>query len=116
MGMVWFIWFWVQLLFAPESTLVYGWLIISLLYLGTVLYQYRFGYLKVEFGEIAVISPVKPKKMVISEIRRAREFAGDIILSDAQNKSITLNTLSLNPNDRVLLKNELIRLEVQFTH
>ncbi|MFM1878932.1 MAG: hypothetical protein RLZZ241_1798 [Bacteroidota bacterium] len=116
MGMVWFIWFWIQLLFAPEITLVFGWLFISLLYLGTVFYQYRLGYLKVKFGEIAVISPIKPKKMAISEIRRAREFAGDIILSDAQNKSITINTLLLNPNDRSLLKTELIRLNVQFTH
>jgi hypothetical protein len=113
LGLVWLIWFFVGVFRKEEPNWTdYGWIVISLMYLGTHFYQKNYKYLTIENGIINV-NGLFGKKLVLTEIKRIKKFAGDYILK-ADEKELTINTQIIDPNSLAELNAELEKLNVEW--
>ena len=91
----------------------YGWIVISLMYLGMYFYQKNYNYLTIENGIIKVNGPFG-KKLNLIEIKRIKKFAGDYILKTDE-KELAINTQIINPSSLAELNAELEKLNVEWT-
>ena len=90
----------------------FGWFILSGVYLIMYFYQKRGEYLTLENGIINVNGPFG-KKLILTEIKRIKKFAGDYILKTDE-KELTINTQIIDPNSLVELNAELEKLNVEW--
>ena len=113
-GLFWLIWFFIGVFGKEEPNWTdYGWIVISLMYLGMYFYQKNYNYLSIENGIINVNGPFG-KKLNLTEIKRIKKFAGDYILK-TDNKELTINTQIINPSSLAELNAELEKLNVEWT-
>jgi len=112
-GLFWLIWFFVRVFEKNEPNWTdYGWIVISLMYLGLYFYQKNYKYLIIENGIINVNGPFG-KKLNLTEIKRIKKFAGDYILK-TDKKELTINTQIIDPNSLAELNAELEKLNVEW--
>jgi len=112
-GLFWLIWFFVRVFEKNEPNWTdYGWIVISLMYLGLYFYQKNYKYLTIENGIINVNGPFG-KKLNMTEIKRIKKFAGDYILK-TDKKELTINTQIIDPNSLAELNAELEKLNVEW--
>ena len=90
----------------------FGWFILSGVYLIMYFYQKRGKYLTLENGIINVNGPFG-KKLILTEVKRIKKFAGDYILKTDE-KELTINTQIIDPNSLVELNAELEKLNVEW--
>lgn len=90
----------------------YGTIVISILYLGTYVYQRKYKYLSINNGILKINSPFG-KEVKLSEINQIKKFAGDYIITTDQNK-MTINTQIIDPDSLIVLNNELEKLDVEW--
>lgn len=113
LGLVWFIRFFVGVFEKEKPNWTdYGWIVISLLYLGLYFYQRNYKYLTIENGIINVNGPFG-KKLNLTEIKRIKKFAGDYILK-TDKKELIINTQIIDPNSLAELNAELEKLNVEW--
>lgn len=113
-GLFWLIWFFIGVFGKEEPNWTdYGWIVISLMYLGMYFYQKNYNYLTIENGIINVNGPFG-KKLNLTEIKRIKKFAGDYILK-TDNKELTINTQIIDPNLLAELNAVLEKLNVEWT-
>ena len=113
-GLFWLIWFFIGVFGKEEPNWTdYGWIVISLMYLGMYFYQKNYNYLTIENGFIKQNWPFG-KKMNLNEIKRIRHFAGDYILK-SENKELTINIQLIDEESLLELKTELKKLDVEWT-
>jgi hypothetical protein len=113
LGLVWLVWFLLAILLKEEPFWTdYGWLFISIAYLGIYAYQEKYKYLTIENGMIQVNGAAK-KKLNLSEVTQIKKFAGDYILK-TDNKELTISTQIIEPNALVELDKELKKLNVEW--
>lgn len=113
LGLVWLTWFFIGILTKEETNWMdYGWIFISLLYLGLYLYQKNYKYIRIENGIIKVNGPFG-KKMSLTEIKRIKEFAGDYIVKSDKDE-LTINTQIIDPDSLVDLNTVLEKLNVEW--
>ena len=114
LGLVWLIWFFVGVFGKEEPNWTdYGWIVISILYLGLYFYQKNYKYLTIENGIINLNGPFG-KKLNLSEIKWIKKFAGDYILKTDKNE-LTINTQIIDPNSLAELNTELEKLNVEWS-
>tara|TARA_B110000093_G_scaffold135296_1_gene144880 strand:- start:124 stop:513 length:390 start_codon:yes stop_codon:yes gene_type:complete len=90
----------------------FGWFILSGVYLIMYFYQKRGEYLTLENGIINVNGPFG-KKLILTEVKRIKKFAGDYILKTDE-KELTINTQIIDPNSLAELNAELKKLNVEW--
>jgi hypothetical protein len=113
LGLVWLIWFFVGVFGKEKPNWTdYGWIVISLMYFGLYFYQKNYKYLTIENGIINVNGPFG-KKLILTEIKRIKKFAGDYILKTDE-KELTINTQIIDPNSLAELNAELEKLNVEW--
>jgi hypothetical protein len=113
LGLVWLIWFFVGIFGKEKPNWIdYGWIVISLIYLGLYFYQKKYKYLTIENGIINVNGPFG-KKLNLTEIKRIKKFAGDYILK-TEKKELTINTHIIDPKSLTELNAELEKLNVEW--
>ena len=113
-GLFWLIWFFIGVFGKEEPNWTdYGWIVISLMYLGMYFYQKNYNYLSIENGFIKQNWPFG-KKMNLNEIKRIRHFAGEYILKSELNK-MKINIQLINEESLLELKTELKKLDVEWT-
>jgi hypothetical protein len=108
-GIFWMLWFFIQLFSGSNTWITWGWLVIGALYLGTYGYQVKFGYLHLKENTLFISGPFG-KSIPLSEGINLKEFAGDFILTDAQNKKLTINTLIMDSESKIQLQSILENL------
>ena len=112
-GLFWLIWFFIVVFGKEEPNWTdYGWIFISLMYLGLYFYQKNYKYLTIENGIINVNGPLG-KKLNLTEIKRIKKFAGDYIIK-TDKKELTINTQIIEPNSLAELNAELEKLNVEW--
>ena len=112
-GFFWLIWFLIGVFGKEEPNWTdYGWIFISLMYLGLYFYQKNYKYLTIENGIINVNGPFG-KKLNLTEIKRIKKFAGDYIIK-TDKKELTINTQIIEPNLLAELNAELKKLNVEW--
>ena len=112
-GLFWLIWFFIGVFGKEEPNWTdYGWIVISLMYLGMYFYQKNYNYLTIENGFIKQNWPFG-KKMNLNEIKRIRHFAGDYILK-SENKELTINIQLIDEESLLELKTELKKLNAEW--
>ena len=113
-GLFWLIWFFIGVFGKEEPNWTdYGWIVISLMYLGMYFYQKNYNYLTIENGFIKQNWPFG-KKMNLNEIKRIRHFAGEYILK-SELKKMKINIQLINEESLLELKTELKKLDVEWT-
>ena len=111
--LVWLTWFFIGFFTKEEPGWIdYGWILISLMYLGLYFYQKTYKYVSIENGIINVNGPLG-KKLNLNEIKRIKKFAGDYILKTDKNE-LTINTKIIDPNSQTELNAELEKLNVEW--
>jgi len=111
LGLVWLTWFFVGVFGKEKPNWTdYGWIVISIMYLGLYFYQKNYKYLTIENGIINVNGPFG-KKLNLTEIKRIKKFAGDYILK-TEKKELTINTQIIDPKSLAELNAELEKLNV----
>ena len=112
-GLIWLVWFFIGVFGKEEPNWTdYGWIVISLMYLGMYFYQKNYNYLTIENGFIKQNWPFG-KKMNLNEIKRIRHFAGDYILK-SENKELTINIQLIDEESLLELKTELKKLNAEW--
>ena len=112
-GLIWSVWFFVGVFGKEEPNWTdYGWIFISIMYLGLYFYQKNYKYLTIENGIINVNGPFG-KKLNLTEIKRIKKFAGDYILKTDKSE-LTINTQIINPKSLTELNTELEKLNVEW--
>ena len=112
-GFFWLIWFLIGVFGKEEPNWTdYGWIFISLMYLGLYFYQKNYKYLTIENGIININGPFG-KKLNLTEIKRIKKFAGDYIIK-TDKKELTINTQIIEPNSLAELNAELEKLNVEW--
>jgi len=112
-GLFWLLWFFIGVFGKEEPNWTdYGWIVISLMYLGMYFYQKNYNYLTIENGFIKQNWPFG-KKMNLNEIKRIRHFAGDYILK-SENKELTINIQLIDEESLLELKTELKKLNAEW--
>lgn len=109
-GIFWMLWFFLQLFTGSASWITWGWLVIALVYLGTYGYQVKFGYLNLKDNTLYISDPYFRKSLLLHEGLQVKEFAGDFILTDAQNRKLTINALIMDPESKIQLQSILEKL------
>ena len=110
-GLFWFMFFNVIFFEKEElSSLDYGWIVMSLIYLGIFFYRKKYYYLTIIKDNIRVNGPLG-KELKLTEIKRIKKFAGDYIIK-TDRKEMTINTQIIDPNSLKELDAELEKLEV----
>ena len=113
-GLIWLVWFFIGVFVKEEPNWTdYGWIVISLMYLGMYFYQKNYNYLTIENGFIKQNWPFG-KKMNLNEIKRIRHFAGEYILK-SELKKMKINIQLINEESLLELKTELKKLDVEWT-
>ncbi|MDB2491348.1 hypothetical protein N9W90_03160 [Flavobacteriaceae bacterium] len=113
-GLFWLIWFFFGVFGKEEPNWTdYGWIVISLMYLGMYFYQKNYNYLTIENGIINVNGPFG-KKLNLNELKWIKKFAGDYILKTDE-KELAINTQIINPSLLAELNAELEKLNVEWT-
>lgn len=113
LGLVWLTWFFIGVLTKEEPGWIdYGWIVISLMYLGLYFYQRTYKYVSIENGIINVNGPLG-KKLNLNEVKRIKKFAGDYILKTDKHE-LTINTKIIDPNSQTELNAELEKLNVEW--
>lgn len=113
-GLFWLLWFFIGVFGKEEPNWTdYGWIVISLMYLGMYFYQKNYNYLTIENGFIKQNWPFG-KKMNLNEIKRIRHFAGEYILK-SELKKMKINIQLINEESLLELKTELKKLDVEWT-
>ena len=114
LGIIWLVWFFISDFTKEKLNWTdYGWIVISLMYLGMYYYQKKYNYLTIENGIIKVNGPFG-KKLNLIEIKRIKKFAGDYILKTDE-KELAINTQIINPSSLAELNAELEKLNVEWT-
>lgn len=112
-GLIWSVWFFVGVFGKEEPNWTdYGWIFISLMYLGMYFYQKNYKYLTIENGIINVNGPFG-KKLNLTEIKRIKKFAGDYILKTDKSE-LTINTQIIDLTSLNELNSELEKLNVEW--
>lgn len=112
-GIVWFIWFMLQVFTKEEPDWVdYGWAVISLMYFSFYIYRVKYKYLNIENGYIRVNGPLG-KKLQLDKIKEIKKFAGDYILK-TDHKEVTINTHEIDSNSLEELHKALQKLELEW--
>lgn len=111
-GIFWMLWFFLQLITGSNSWIAWGWLVIGALYLGTYGYQVKFGYLHLKENTLFISGPFG-KSIPLNAGIHVKEFAGDYILTDNQNRKLTINSLILDSESKIQLQS--ILEKVAFT-
>lgn len=112
-GILWLVYFLLQLIFDDEmKALDYGWLIIALVYLGAYFYHKHYKYLTLKNGVISINGPLG-KKVKLSEIKQIKTFAGDYILK-TDKKQLTINSQLIDPKSLTKLNTALEALNVEW--
>ncbi|MDY2588109.1 hypothetical protein [Winogradskyella aquimaris] len=113
LGLIWLVWFSLGVFGKEEPNWTdYGWIFISLMYLGLYVYQKSFKYLTVENGIINVNGPFG-KKLKMTEIKQIKKFAGDYIIK-TDNEELTINTQLIESSALTELNSELEKLNVEW--
>jgi hypothetical protein len=113
-GLFWLLWFFIGVFGKEEPNWTdYGWIVISIMYLGMYFYQKNYNYLTIENGIIKVNGPFG-KKLNLIEIKRIKKFAGDYILKTDE-KELAINTQIINPSSLAELNAVLEKLNVEWT-
>ncbi|MDA8761672.1 hypothetical protein N9M81_00030 [Flavobacteriaceae bacterium] len=113
-GLIWLVWFFIGVFGKEEPNWTdYGWIVISLMYLGMYFYQKNYNYLTIENGFIKQNWPFG-KKMNLNEIKRIRHFAGEYILK-SELKKMKINIQLINEESLLELKTELKKLDVEWS-
>jgi len=113
-GLFWLLWFFIGVFGKEEPNWTdYGWIVISLMYLGMYFYQKNYNYLTIENGIIKQNWPFG-KKMNLNEIKQIKKFAGDYILKTDE-KKLTINMQIIDPNSLADLNAALEKLNVEWT-
>ena len=113
-GLIWLVWFFIGVFVKEEPNWTdYGWIVISLMYLGMYFYQKNYNYLTIENGFIKQNWPFG-KKMNLNEIKRIRHFAGEYILK-SELKKMKINIDFIESESLSKLKTELKKLDVEWT-
>lgn len=113
-GLFWLLWFFIGVFGKEEPNWTdYGWIVISLMYLGMYFYQKNYNYLTIENGFIKQNWPFG-KKMNLNEIKRIRHFAGEYILK-SELKKMKINIQLINEESFLELKTELKKLDVEWS-
>ena len=110
-GFFWFMFFYV-ILFEKEElrSLDYGWIVMSIIYLGIFFYRKKYYYLTIINDNIRVNGPLG-KELKLTEIKRIKKFAGDYIIKTDQ-KEIIINTQIIDSSSLKELDAELEKLDV----
>ena len=112
-GLIWSVWFFVGVFGKEEPNWTdYGWIFISLMYLGMYFYQKNYKYLTIENGIINVNGPFG-KKLNLTEIKRIKKFAGDYIIKTDKSE-LTINTQLIDLTSLNELNSELEKLNVEW--
>ena len=112
-GIIWLTYFLVKLIFNEELHWIdYGWILISLTYFGTYIYQKKFKYVSIE-NEILIVNGPLGKKLNLTEIKRIKKFAGDYIIK-TDKKELTINTQIIDQDSLAELNTELEKLNVEW--
>jgi hypothetical protein len=90
----------------------YGFLIISILYLGTYFYEKKNQYLTIGSGLVSVNKPFG-KKIKLNEIKQIKKFSGDYILKTNKTE-LTINTQIIDEKSLVELDSELKKLNIEW--
>jgi hypothetical protein len=113
-GLFWLLWFFIGVFGKEEPNWTdYGWIVISLMYLGMYFYQKNYNYLTIENGFIKQNWPFG-KKMNLNEIKGIKHFAGEYILK-SELKKMKINIQLINEESLLELKTELKKLDVEWT-
>lgn len=113
LGLIWFFWFILEAFFNENPNwLDYGWIVISLMYLGFYFYQKKYKYVSIDNGIIMVDGPLG-KKLNLKDIKRVKKFAGDYILK-TDDKDLAINTQIIDPDSLAELNAELEKLDVEW--
>jgi hypothetical protein len=113
-GLMWLVWFFIGILTKDEPNWTdYGWIVISTMYLIGYFYQRQNKYLTIEKGFIKENSPFG-KKINLTDIKQIKKFAGDYIIK-TEKTELTINTQIIDPNSLAELKNELVKLNVEWS-
>ena len=89
----------------------YGFLLVAVLYLGTYLYQRRYGYLTLENGVLKLNDP-RRKYINLHEVTHFKYFGGDYILESEQHK-VKIDSHYLDEASLELFKSELMKYGLQ---
>ena len=110
-GFFWFMFFNVILFEKEELNWIdYGWIVMSIIYLGIFFYRKKYYYLTIINDNIRVNGPLG-KELKLTEIKRIKKFAGDYIIKTDQ-KEIIINTQIIDSSSLKELDAELEKLEV----
>lgn len=113
-GLMWLVWFFIVILAKNEDNWTdYGMIVISIMYLIRYFYQRENKYLTIENGLIKENGPFG-KKIKLTDINQIEKYAGDYILKTEKTK-LTINTHIIEPNSLAELKNELDKLNVEWS-
>ena len=113
-GLIWLVWFFIGVFGKEEPNWTdYGWIVISLMYLGMYFYQKNYNYLTIENGVLRINGSFG-KKINLAEIKRIKKFAGDYILKTSK-KELTINTQIIDTNSLAKLNAALKKLNVEWT-
>ncbi|MCE2611797.1 hypothetical protein LVD13_02355 [Flavobacteriaceae bacterium D16] len=89
----------------------FGYLAVAAMYLGTYLYQRRYGYLTLENGVLKLNDP-RRKYINLNEVTHFKYFAGDYILESEQHK-VKVNNHLLDEASLELFKLEMMKYGLQ---
>jgi high-affinity Fe2+/Pb2+ permease len=110
-GFFWFMFFNVILFEKEELNWIdYGWIVMSIIYLGIFFYRKKYYYLTIINDNIRVNGPLG-KELKLTEIKRIKKFAGDYIIKTDQ-KEIIINTQIIDSSSLKELDAELEKLDV----
>ena len=113
-GAIWFVYFFIKLFLEEKLHWInYGWILISLTYFGSYLYQKKFKYVSIENGVLKINGPLG-KKLNLTQIKRIKRFAGDYIIK-TDKKELTINTKVIEPESLAELNAELEKLNVKWS-
>lgn len=113
LGLFWLFYFILNVFFNENPNwLDYGWIVISLVYLGLYYYQKKYKYVIIDNGIIMLDGPLG-KKLYLKDINRIKKFAGDYILKTGD-KDLAINTQIIAPDSLAQLNAELEKLDVEW--
>lgn len=113
LGLFWLFYFILNVFFNENPNwLDYGWIVISLMYLGLYYYQKKYKYVIIDNGIIMLDGPLG-KKLYLKDINRIKKFAGDYILKTGD-KDLAINTQIIAPDSLAQLNAELEKLDVEW--
>lgn len=111
LGLLWFVFFLIQLSTEQLHWLDYGWGVLSLAYFTIYFYQKKYKYLTIRSGVLTIAGPLG-KKINLTEIKQITKFAGDYIIK-TNTQELTINTQSVAPNSLDILKERLEKLSIE---